>query len=397
MFSQPTGIGLSTSSSCLLNNTLGQQQQYPDDVPAAYQYQHATNRRLYNGHNDAHKNKHTNNKNLDNGQQMLINDCSQLLLNGTTNEQTNNNNNNNKEQKLTRLMHSPAISAASGSNSSPVSPSSVASSTSLNLCQASPITNQLNLHNNNLSQLAHKQTTSQIGDDQQHINNSKLLATTMQDVPRCRSPNADFVAATLQSADRYRLFSAAAAAAAIQQQINNNNNNNSAPNNRLRRGQSSLEDSKQATQLAGLNGGDSGKKQNRTTNHTVNEVTARHQQQTNLIQTTNSNRQQQHEQLLHRLGQHSASTVMCPTTNNDQSNTPFARHLSGLSFMPTSTFPWATATRGKPRRGMMRRAVFSDNQRTGLERRFQLQKYISKPDRKKLAEKLGLKDSQVSI
>jgi len=44
---------------------------------------------------------------------------------------------------------------------------------------------------------------------------------------------------------------------------------------------------------------------------------------------------------------------------------------------------------------MMRRAVFSDLQRKGLERRFQLQKYISKPDRKKLAEKLGLKDSQV--
>ncbi|KAF5285188.1 hypothetical protein FQR65_LT13303 [Abscondita terminalis] len=61
------------------------------------------------------------------------------------------------------------------------------------------------------------------------------------------------------------------------------------------------------------------------------------------------------------------------------------------------TFPWAHSGRGKPRRGMMRRAVFSDLQRKGLERRFQIQKYISKPDRKKLAEKLGLKDSQVKI
>lgn len=60
------------------------------------------------------------------------------------------------------------------------------------------------------------------------------------------------------------------------------------------------------------------------------------------------------------------------------------------------SFPWAHSPRGKPRRGMMRRAVFSDLQRKGLEKRFQLQKYISKPDRKKLAEKLGLKDSQVS-
>jgi hypothetical protein len=46
---------------------------------------------------------------------------------------------------------------------------------------------------------------------------------------------------------------------------------------------------------------------------------------------------------------------------------------------------------------MMRRAVFSDLQRKGLEKRFQSQKYISKPDRKKLAEKLGLKDSQASF
>lgn len=52
--------------------------------------------------------------------------------------------------------------------------------------------------------------------------------------------------------------------------------------------------------------------------------------------------------------------------------------------------------RGKPRRGMMRRAVFSDAQRKGLERRFQVQKYISKPDRKRLADKLSLKDSQVN-
>ncbi|TMW52565.1 hypothetical protein DOY81_002390 [Sarcophaga bullata] len=62
---------------------------------------------------------------------------------------------------------------------------------------------------------------------------------------------------------------------------------------------------------------------------------------------------------------------------------------------PGQGFPWAHSTRGKPRRGMMRRAVFSDSQRKGLEKRFQQQKYISKPDRKKLAERLGLKDSQL--
>nr|XP_046205764.1 homeobox protein DBX1-A [Oncorhynchus gorbuscha] len=61
------------------------------------------------------------------------------------------------------------------------------------------------------------------------------------------------------------------------------------------------------------------------------------------------------------------------------------------------TFSWPLANRGKPRRGMLRRAVFSDVQRKALEKMFQKQKYISKPDRKKLASKLGLKDSQVKI
>ena len=53
--------------------------------------------------------------------------------------------------------------------------------------------------------------------------------------------------------------------------------------------------------------------------------------------------------------------------------------------------------RAKQRRGVLRRAVFSDQQRKGLEAAFLKQKYISKPDRKKLAAKLGLKDSQVKI
>lgn len=76
-------------------------------------------------------------------------------------------------------------------------------------------------------------------------------------------------------------------------------------------------------------------------------------------------------------------------------STPVSGTQSAVFPLP-GTFPWAHSGRGKPRRGMMRRAVFSDLQRKGLERRFQIQKYISKPDRKKLAEKLGLKDSQVS-
>ncbi|XP_072841990.2 homeobox protein DBX1 [Pogona vitticeps] len=79
---------------------------------------------------------------------------------------------------------------------------------------------------------------------------------------------------------------------------------------------------------------------------------------------------------------------------------PFIRssYFPASSVVPIpGTFSWPLAARGKPRRGMLRRAVFSDVQRKALEKMFQKQKYISKPDRKKLAAKLGLKDSQVKI
>ncbi|XP_012371765.1 homeobox protein DBX2 [Octodon degus] len=51
----------------------------------------------------------------------------------------------------------------------------------------------------------------------------------------------------------------------------------------------------------------------------------------------------------------------------------------------------------RTRRGILRRAVFSEDQRKALEKMFQKQKYISKTDRKKLAVTLGLKESQVKI
>ena len=73
-------------------------------------------------------------------------------------------------------------------------------------------------------------------------------------------------------------------------------------------------------------------------------------------------------------------------------------HFTGSPLLPVPhAFSFLSNMRGKPRRGMLRRAVFSDMQRKGLEKMFQKQKYISKPDRKKLAAKLGLKDSQVQI
>lgn len=42
------------------------------------------------------------------------------------------------------------------------------------------------------------------------------------------------------------------------------------------------------------------------------------------------------------------------------------------------------------------RAVFSNLQRKGLEKRFEIQKYVTKPDRKQLAAMLGLTGAQVS-
>ncbi|EMP28137.1 Homeobox protein DBX1 [Chelonia mydas] len=89
------------------------------------------------------------------------------------------------------------------------------------------------------------------------------------------------------------------------------------------------------------------------------------------------------------------STFLKFGVNAILSSTPRAASSSVVPI--PGTFSWPLAARGKPRRGMLRRAVFSDVQRKALEKMFQKQKYISKPDRKKLAAKLGLKDSQVKI
>lgn len=43
------------------------------------------------------------------------------------------------------------------------------------------------------------------------------------------------------------------------------------------------------------------------------------------------------------------------------------------------------------------RAVFSNLQRKGLEKRFEVQKYVTKPDRRQLAAMLGLTDAQVRL
>ncbi|XP_067091221.1 homeobox protein DBX2 [Osmerus mordax] len=58
---------------------------------------------------------------------------------------------------------------------------------------------------------------------------------------------------------------------------------------------------------------------------------------------------------------------------------------------------WSPDMSPKSRRGILRRAVFSEEQRKELERTFRRQKYISKTDRNKLAADLSLKETQVKI
>ncbi|KAG8577688.1 hypothetical protein GDO81_010261, partial [Engystomops pustulosus] len=72
------------------------------------------------------------------------------------------------------------------------------------------------------------------------------------------------------------------------------------------------------------------------------------------------------------------------------SPTAFPRNEHELHLLPKDS-------NSKTRRVILRRAVFSDDQRKALEKMFQKQKYISKADRKKLAVNLSLKESQVKI
>ncbi|XP_078344247.1 brain-specific homeobox protein homolog isoform X2 [Oculina patagonica] len=54
-------------------------------------------------------------------------------------------------------------------------------------------------------------------------------------------------------------------------------------------------------------------------------------------------------------------------------------------------------TRSRRPRRPWTRAVFSNLQRKGLEKRFQVQKYLTKADRHQLAAMLGLSDNQVKV
>jgi homeobox protein HLX1 len=70
--------------------------------------------------------------------------------------------------------------------------------------------------------------------------------------------------------------------------------------------------------------------------------------------------------------------------------------LEGIAYVDPQNPLYSQAKQRKPRRPWTR-AVFSNLQRKGLEKRFQVQKYLTKGDRHQLASMLGLSDNQVKV
>ncbi|OCT79438.1 H2.0-like homeobox protein isoform X1 [Xenopus laevis] len=78
------------------------------------------------------------------------------------------------------------------------------------------------------------------------------------------------------------------------------------------------------------------------------------------------------------------------------------RSSAQQQFQDTFPGPYAVLTKDTmpqtyKRKRSWSRAVFSNLQRKGLEKRFEVQKYVTKPDRKQLAAMLGLTDAQVKV
>ncbi|XP_074078817.1 H2.0-like homeobox protein [Macrotis lagotis] len=90
-----------------------------------------------------------------------------------------------------------------------------------------------------------------------------------------------------------------------------------------------------------------------------------------------------------------ASGILSPLNSNPRSS---VQH----QFQDTFPGPYAVLTKDTmpqtyKRKRSWSRAVFSNLQRKGLEKRFEIQKYVTKPDRKQLAAMLGLTDAQVKV
>ncbi|KAI5627757.1 H2.0-like homeobox protein isoform X1 [Silurus asotus] len=94
-------------------------------------------------------------------------------------------------------------------------------------------------------------------------------------------------------------------------------------------------------------------------------------------------------------------TAIEPGMSDASSIISSSRH-SGHQYQDTFPGPYAVLTKDTmpqtyKRKRSWSRAVFSNLQRKGLEKRFEIQKYVTKPDRKQLAAMLGLTDAQVKV
>lgn len=80
--------------------------------------------------------------------------------------------------------------------------------------------------------------------------------------------------------------------------------------------------------------------------------------------------------------------------SNTKQGTPNGLQRQSISMAENQSMQ--TNNGNSKRKRSWSRAVFSQLQRKGLEIQFQIQKYITKPDRRKLAARLGLTDAQVN-
>lgn len=115
-----------------------------------------------------------------------------------------------------------------------------------------------------------------------------------------------------------------------------------------------------------------------------------HSSTTNLPQSQNYVKYHTHHQ--HQMQQqHQAS---CNFKSHPSVNSVQSIHRQQQHQVTVIDSPVPNNTNSKRKRSWSR-AVFSQLQRKGLEIQFQIQKYITKPDRRKLAARLGLTDAQV--
>ncbi|KAM3603281.1 uncharacterized protein V6R79_019920 [Siganus canaliculatus] len=101
-------------------------------------------------------------------------------------------------------------------------------------------------------------------------------------------------------------------------------------------------------------------------------------------------------------GMSDASSMMSSLGSSSSTSSSSSRQSGQHQFQDTFPGPYAVLTKDTmpqtyKRKRSWSRAVFSNLQRKGLEKRFEIQKYVTKPDRKQLAAMLGLTDAQVKV